>query len=202
VLVEIHPKNPQPRGIKKLVDCLKEGGVIVYPTDTVYGLGCDIFDQKAVERICLIKGIDPRKARFSFVCSSLSDMTNYTRSISNPLFRMLRSVLPGPYTFILAAGKLTPKILKTKRDTVGIRVPDNIICQDLIRELGHPVLSTSLPRDDEEYLTDPNLMDEKFGAMVDMVVDGGPGGQIPSTVIDCTSDEPVLLREGLGKWPV
>src|SRR5215468_9811439 len=115
MLVPVHPDNPQHRMIKKLVDSLKEGGVIVYPTDTVYGLGCDIFDQKAVERICLIKGIDPRKARFSFVCSSLSDMTHYTRSISNPLFRVLRSLLPGPYTFILNAGKQTPKILKTKR---------------------------------------------------------------------------------------
>jgi tRNA threonylcarbamoyl adenosine modification protein (Sua5/YciO/YrdC/YwlC family) len=201
MLVTVHPQNPQPRIIKRLIDSLKEGGVIVYPTDTVYGLGCNIFDQKAIERICLIKGIDPRKARFSFVCSSLSDMSSYTRSISNPIFRLLRSLLPGPYTFILPAGKLTPKILKTKRDTVGIRVPDNIICQSLIKELGHPILSTSLPGDDEEYLTDPEVMEEKFGSMVDMVVDGGTGGQVPSTVIDCTGEEPELIRAGLGQWP-
>jgi tRNA threonylcarbamoyl adenosine modification protein (Sua5/YciO/YrdC/YwlC family) len=188
--------------IKKLVDCLKDGGVIIYPTDTLYGMGCDIFHQKAIERICLIKGIDPKKALFSFICSSLSDMTNYTRSISNPIFRILKSAMPGPYTFILPAGKLTPKILKAKRDTVGIRVPDNEICKAMVKELGHPVLSTSLPFEGDNPFTDPGLIEEKYGKLVDIIVDGGIGGVIPSTVIDCTSDEPALIRQGLGEWSV
>jgi tRNA threonylcarbamoyl adenosine modification protein (Sua5/YciO/YrdC/YwlC family) len=184
-----------------VVNCLLDGGVIVYPTDTIYGLGCDIFQHKAVERICRIKQVDPAKAQLSFICSDLSDLSQYTKSISTPLYRLLRTHLPGPYTFILPASKQVPKILKSRKDTIGLRVPDNTIARSLIRELGHPILSSSLPGDEmvEDY-TDPEIIHEKFGNLVDIVIDGGIGGILPSTVVDCTGDEPVLLRKGLGAW--
>jgi len=200
MLIDVHPENPQPRMINRLVDCLRTGGVIIYPTDTVYGMGCDIFQQKAIEKICLIKGIDPRKALFSFLCSGLSDITNYTRSISNPVFRAIRSAIPGPYTFILPAGKLTPRILKAKRNTIGVRVPGNEICKLLVKELGHPILSTSLPQSGDYPFSDPHLIDAEFGNRVDIIVNGGVGGLIPSTVVDCTGEEPAVIRQGLGAW--
>jgi tRNA threonylcarbamoyl adenosine modification protein (Sua5/YciO/YrdC/YwlC family) len=248
MLLQLHPVNPQPRNIRTIIECLSDGGVIVYPTDTIYGLGCDISQPKAVERICRIKQVDPAKAQLSFICYDLSDLSNYTKSISTPLYRLLKTLLPGPYTFILPASKLVPKILKSRKDTIGLRIPDNTIARSLVKELGHPILSSSLPGDFaggqgskekpgqdrhpesdgrdvagrgrhqsesgrhmpedgrvmavplvEEY-TDPEMIQEKFGALVDIVVDGGIGGVLPSTVIDCTGDEPVLIRKGLGTW--
>lgn len=199
--LELHPQNPNPRNLKTIIECLKDGGVVIYPTDTVYGMGCDIFKPEAVERICRIKGIDPKKSHFSFICYDLSHLTDYTKSVDTPLFRLLKKALPGPYTFILPASRQVPKMLKTKRDTVGIRVPDNLICRTLVKELGNPVMSTSLPIDEyvEEY-TDPEIIHDKFGKLVDIVIDGGPGGILPSTVVDCTGPEPELIREGAGNW--
>jgi tRNA threonylcarbamoyl adenosine modification protein (Sua5/YciO/YrdC/YwlC family) len=200
MLLQLHPVNPQPRNIKTIIECLSDGGVIVYPTDTIYGLGCDISQHKAVERICRIKQVDPAKAQLSFICYDLSDLSNYTKSISTPLYRLLKTLLPGPYTFILPASKLVPKILKSRQDTIGLRIPDNTIARSLVKELGRPILSSSLPGDLVEEYTDPEMIQEKFGALVDIVVDGGIGGVLPSTVIDCTGDEPVLIRKGLGSW--
>lgn len=201
MLLELHPQNPNPRNLNKVIECLKGGGVVIYPTDTVYGMGCDIFKSEAVERICRIKEIDPKKAHFSFICYDLSHLTDYTKSVDTPLFRLLKKTLPGPYTFILPASRQVPKLLKTKRDTVGIRVPDNLICRTIVKDLGNPIMSTSLPIDAyvEEY-TDPEIIHEKFGKLVDIVIDGGPGGLISSTVIDCTGPEIELIREGLGSW--
>ena len=200
MLLQLHPVNPQPRNIKMVIECLLDGGVIIYPTDTIYGLGCDIFQHKAVERICRIKQVDPAKAQLSFICYDLSDLSKYTKSISTPLYRLLKTYLPGPYTFILPASKQVPKILKSRKDTIGLRIPDNTIARSLIRELGHPILSSSLPIDMVEYYTDPEMIQEKFGALVDIVIDGGIGGILPSTVIDCTGDTPVVIRKGLGEW--
>ncbi len=200
MLLYVHPDNPQPRNIKTIVDCLTGGGVIIYPTDTIYGLGCDIFQHKAIERICRIKQVDPLKAQLSFVCNDLSDLSRYTKSISTPLYRLLKSHLPGPYTFILPASREVPKILKSKKDTIGLRIPDNIIAATITRELAHPVLSSSLPGDMVEEFTDPELIHEKFQHLVDIVVHGGIGGIVPSTIIDCTKEPPELIRQGLGVW--
>lgn len=200
MLLHVHPQNPQPRQIKTIVECLLSGGVIIYPTDTIYGLGCDIFQHKAIERICRIKQVDPAKAQLSFICSDLSDLSKYTKTTSTPLYRMLKRHLPGPYTFILPASKEVPKILKSRKDTIGLRVPDNIIAQTMIRELGHPLLSASLPGEMVEEYTDPELIYDKFKNLVDMVVDGDIGGMIPSTIIDCTTDEWTVIRQGLGEW--
>jgi tRNA threonylcarbamoyl adenosine modification protein (Sua5/YciO/YrdC/YwlC family) len=200
MLLHIHPVDPQPRNIRTLVECLLDGGVIVYPTDTIYGLGCDIFQHKAIERICQIKQVDPAKAQLSFICYDLSDLSNYTKSISTPLYRLLKTYLPGPYTFILPASKQVPRILKSKKDTIGLRVPDNTIARSIIKELGHPILSASLPGDMVEEYTDPETIYENFKNRVDIVVDGGIGGMIPSTILDCTGEQPVLVRKGLGQW--
>ena len=201
MLLPIHPDNPQPRNIKLVVECLLDGGVIIYPTDTIYGIGCNIFNANAINRIARIRHIDPKKAQFSFICSDLSHLSDYAKSVDTPIFRLLKSALPGPYTFILEASKQVPKLLKTKKDTVGIRVPDNRICQMIVKELGHPLMSASLPMDgDIEYFTDPEIMEEQFGNLVDIVIDGGIGNIIASTVIDCTSGAPVLIREGAGEW--
>jgi tRNA threonylcarbamoyl adenosine modification protein (Sua5/YciO/YrdC/YwlC family) len=200
MLLHLHPVNPQARNVKMVVECLLDGGVIVYPTDTIYGLGCDIFQHKAVERICRIKQVDPAKAQLSFICYDLSDLSNYTKSISTPLYRLLKNYLPGPYTFILPASKQVPKILKSRKDTIGLRIPDNIIARSLVRQLQHPILSSSLPGDMVEEYTDPEMIREKFESQVDIIIDGGIGGMVPSTIVDCTGDEPVLLRKGLGEW--
>lgn len=200
MLLRIHPQNPQQRLLDQVVDCLRNGGIIIYPTDTIYGLGCDIFHPKAVERICKIKNIDPQKAQLSFICRDLSHLSDYTKSIDTPLYRILKNHLPGPYTFILPASKLVPKILKSKKDTVGLRIPDNVICRSILETLGNPILSASLPGEMVEEYTDPEIIYEKFGKQVDYVVDGGPGGIVPSTVIDCTTDEWSITRQGLGEW--
>lgn len=200
MLLQLHPDNPQPRNIKTIVECLQDGGIIIYPTDTIYGLGCNIFKQKAIERICRIKNVDPSKAQLSFICYDLSDLSNYTKSISTPLYRLLKSHLPGPYTFILPASKQVPKILKGRKDTIGLRVPNNNIARSIIKELTNPILSASLPGEMVEEYTDPELIHENFKNLVDIVVDGGIGGMVPSTIIDCTNDEPVVTRKGLGEW--
>ena len=177
-----------------------DGGVIAYPTDTIYGLGCDIFQPKAVEKICRIKGIDPKKAQLSFICRDLSHLSDYTKSISTPLYRILKQYLPGPYTFILEASKQVPKILQSKKSTIGLRIPDNEICRHILDELQHPLLSASLPGDMVEEYTDPEIIQERYGNDVDFVIDGGIGGIVPSTVIDCVTDEWTVLRQGLGEW--
>jgi tRNA threonylcarbamoyl adenosine modification protein (Sua5/YciO/YrdC/YwlC family) len=200
VLIQIHPDNPQPRLIKQVIECLKDGGVIIYPTDTIYGLGCDINQHKAIERICKIKNVDPQKAQLSFICRDLSHLSDYTKTINTPLYRMLKSYLPGPYTFILPASKQVPKILQSKKSTVGLRVPDNIICQHILDELGNPILSASLPGEMVEEYTDPEVIYENFGDKVDFVIDGGIGNMIPSTVVDCTTDEWIIIRQGQGEF--
>ena len=199
MILRIHPKDPQPRLIKQVVAKLQEGGIIIYPTDTVYGLGCDILQQKAVDRICRIKKVEPRKAQLSFVCSDLSHLSDYAKPLSNPVYRLLKEHLPGPYTFILPASKMVPKIMQSKKDTIGLRVPDNRIAQAIIEELGRPILSASLPGEMVEDYTDPEVMFANFHNEVDFVIDGGIGGMIPSTVVDCTGDEPVVTRKGLGE---
>ena len=198
MLIEIHPKYPPPRQINRVVDCLKKGGVIIYPTDTIYGMGCDIFQFDAIMRICSIKGVDPKKAQFSFICRDLSHITDYAKNIDNTTFRLLKSHLPGPFTFILEAGKLIPKVLQNKKSTIGIRVPDNRICMDLLEALGNPIISTTLPGEMVEEYTDPLIIHENFGNRVDMVIDAGIGGMIPSTVVDLSQGEPIVLREGAG----
>ncbi len=201
MFLHMHPDNPQPRNLRTVTNCLLSGGVIVYPTDTIYGLGCDIFQHKAIERICRIKNIDPQKAQLSFVCHDLSDLSKYTKSISTPLYRLLKNHLPGPYTFILPASKEVPRILKSKKDTIGLRIPDNKIACAIIKELGHPVLSTSLPGQQVEDYTDPEMIYDNFKNLVDIVIEGGIGGIVPSTIVDCTTDPPSLLRQGAGIWP-
>ena len=200
MLLTIHPLNPQERLIRQVVDCLRNGGVIIYPTDTIYGLGCDINHPKAVERICRIKNIEPKKAQLSFICRDLSHLSDYTKSIDTPLYRVLKNNLPGPFTFILPASKQVPKILKSKKETIGLRIPDNVICMSILELLNNPILSASLPGDTVEEYTDPEIIEEVFGDMVDYVIDGGQGGVIPSTVVDCTLDEWTITRQGLGDW--
>ncbi len=198
MLLNIHPQDPQERLIKKVADVLRDGGVIIYPTDTVYGFGCDIFQPKAIERICRIKGIDPAKANLSFVCEDLSDLSKYAKSISTPQYRFIKNLIPGAFTFILPASKEVPKILKSKKDTIGLRVPDHRITHAIAAELGHPVLSSSLPGEMVEEYTDPEFIHEKFEKLVDLVIDGGIGGMEYSTIIDMTEVEPVVTRQGIG----
>ena len=200
MLLKIHPENPQPRLINQVVECLKDGGVIIYPTDTIYGLGCDIKHAKAIEKICQIKNMDPQKAQLSFICSDLSHLSEYSKSIDTPLYRMLKNYLPGPYTFILPASKQVPKILQSKKSTIGLRVPDNNICQQILTALCNPILSTSLPGEMVEDYTDPEIIYDRFENLVDFVIDGGIGGMTPSTIVDCTTDEWTILRQGLGDW--
>ena len=200
MLISIHPTNPQPRQLAIIKDCLESGGIIAYPTDTIYGLGCDIFHPEAVEKICAIKKVNPEKAQLSFICSDLSHLSNYAKSIDNSLFRILKSTLPGPFTFVLPASKEVPKILQNKKKTIGLRIPDNKIALAIIETLGHPILSASFPGENIEDYTDPEIIQEHWGKQIDIVVDGGIGGIIPSTVVDCTTDEYIILRQGAGIW--
>lgn len=200
MLLPIHPRDPQPRHIKTVVECLRSGGVIIYPTDTIYGLGCDIFQQKAIEKICRIKKVDPQKAQLSFVCYDLSHLSDFAKQLPTPVFRLLKEYLPGPYTFILPASKMVPKILQSKKDTIGLRIPDNNIARMIVKELGRPILSASLPGDVVEDYTIPEIIHENLGNDVDIIIDGGIGGAEPSTVIDCTGDSPIVIRKGLGEW--
>ncbi len=198
MIIRIHPDNPPERLIKQVAECLLDGGVIIYPTDTVYGFGCDIFQPKAIERICRLKGIDPAKANLSFVCSDLSDLSKYARAISTPQYRFIKTHIPGPFTFILSASKEVPKILKSKKETIGLRIPDHKITHAIAQKLGHPILSSSLPGEMLEEYTDPELIYEKFEKLVDIVIDAGIGGMDYSTVIDLTEDEPIVIRQGIG----
>ncbi|HYH55002.1 MAG TPA: L-threonylcarbamoyladenylate synthase, partial [Anseongella sp.] len=196
MLLKIHPDNPPARHIQTVVDCLKKGGVIIYPTDTVYGLGCDITHQKAIERVCRIKGVRPEKAQLSFICYDLSHLADYCKPIDNSTFRVLKKNLPGPFTFILNANNHVPRLLNSNKKTVGIRVPDNTIARTIVKTLGNPIVSTSIHDEDEivEYSTDPELIHEKYAALVDLVIDGGFGGNEASTVVDFTSGEAEVLR--------
>ena len=200
MLIHVHPENPQERLIKQIVEVLENGGIIIYPTDTIYGLGCDIFQHKAVEKICTIKNVQPAKAQLSFICYDLSDLSQYAKQLDTSVYRSLKQHLPGPYTFILQASKSVPKILKTKKDTVGIRVPDNNIARAIVKQLGRPILSASLPGENVEEYTDPEVIEEIFGKRVDLVIDGGTGGIRPSTIIDFSKGEAEVVREGLGVW--
>ncbi|WP_159470732.1 L-threonylcarbamoyladenylate synthase [Dyadobacter sp. 3J3] len=198
-LIRIYPENPDERKIRQVVDCLRDGGLVIYPTDTIYGLGCDIFNTRAVEKIARIKGIKAQKNDFSFICYDLSHIADYAR-VGNSAFKMMKRVLPGPYTFILDANNQVPKLLNTNKKTVGIRVPDNLIPRLIVKELGNPIVTTSIKDDDEiiEYATDPELIYEKFQHQVDIVIDGGYGGNIASTIVLATNDNFEVIREGLG----
>ncbi|TWI71224.1 translation factor SUA5 [Desulfobotulus alkaliphilus] len=196
MLITMHPETPHTRQIHQVVECLKSGGVIIYPTDTHYGMGCDIQNKKAIERIYQIRQKD-KKQPFSFICPDLTDISRYAK-VHNAAYRVLKRLLPGPYTFILEGTKEVPKMMLTKRKTAGIRVPDHVIAQTLVRELGNPIISTTAARSGEELETDASLLHEIFGSMVDMVIDGGPVPGIPSSVIDLSGEIPEVLREGLG----
>jgi tRNA threonylcarbamoyl adenosine modification protein (Sua5/YciO/YrdC/YwlC family) len=200
LLLEVHPEHPNLHSISKIVECLRNGGVIVYPTDTVYAFGCDIYNNKALERVCQIKGIKMSKANFSFICSSLSHISDYSRNISTPVYKLMRKSLPGPYTFILQATNAVPKLFKSKKKTVGIRVPDNRIALAILEELGNPLLSTSIHRDEDllSYPTDPEVIHKCYKHVTNITIDGGVGNNEESTVIDCTGEVPEIIREGLG----
>jgi tRNA threonylcarbamoyl adenosine modification protein (Sua5/YciO/YrdC/YwlC family) len=199
-LLKIYPENPVGRQLSKVIDVLNHGGVIIYPTDTVYGIGCDIFNQKAVERVARIKGLKPEKANFSFICYDLSHISDFASRIDNNTFKLMKKCLPGPYTFILPAGNQVPNLFKSPKKTVGIRIPDNSIMRELVRQLGHPIMTTSLKDDNDivEYMTDPGLIFERYQKLVDIVIDGGYGDTRFSTIIDCTGAQPIVIREGKG----
>jgi tRNA threonylcarbamoyl adenosine modification protein (Sua5/YciO/YrdC/YwlC family) len=201
--IKIYENNPNEVAIKKVVEVLKNGGLVIYPTDTVYGLGCDITNTKALERIAKIKGVKLEKANFSFICSDLSHISDYIKQIDTSTFKILKRALPGPYTFILPGNNNLPKEFK-KKTTVGIRVPNNAIALEIVRQLGNPIVSTSIHDEDEvlEYSTDPELIFEKWQNLVDLVIDGGYGDNIGSTIIDLSGFEPVVIREGKGSLDV
>lgn len=200
MLIRIYEENPNPKAIREVVDCLKDGGVIIYPTDTVYGIGCDIHNRKAVERICQIRNIKPDKAQFSFICHDLSHILDFCTGIDNPTFKLMKRLLPGPYTFILNATNQVPKLFQSKKRTVGIRIPNNAIPLEIVRQLGNPIMTASVQDDGDmiEYTTDPSLIYERFGDQVDMVIDGGYGGFEGSTVLNCADGEVEVIREGKG----
>lgn len=198
MFIKIYPENPNPREVAKAVNVLRDGGLVVYPTDTVYAIGCDAMNVKAVERICALKGVNPQKSNLSIICYDLSNISEYAQ-VSNAAFKLLKKNLPGPFTFILPTSSRLPKIYKQRKE-VGIRVPDNSIIRTLVKELGNPVLTMSVRDEDEviEYTTDPELIHEKFADTVDLVIDGGYGGAEASTVVDCTDDDFEIIRQGKG----
>jgi tRNA threonylcarbamoyl adenosine modification protein (Sua5/YciO/YrdC/YwlC family) len=200
MLLKIYPENPNPKDIRQVVEVLQGGGIIIYPTDTVYGMGCDITNARAVEKIARLKDVKVEKSNFSFICSDLSHLSDFSKPVSNSVFKLLKRYLPGPFTFILNANSNVPKYFKGKKKTVGIRIPENSIIIEIVRQLGNPIMSTSIHDDDDiiEYSTDPELIYEKFRDIADLVIDGGYGDNIPSTVIDCTEDVPVVIRQGKG----
>lgn len=205
MLIRLNHDNPQPKDIQLIVDCLKNDGIIIYPTDTVYSIGCDITKQKAIEKVCSLKNIKPEKANFSFVCSDLSHLSNYCKPISNSLFRVMKKALPGPYTFILEANNNVPKLLKQSKKTVGIRVPDSNICKAIVEALGNPIMTTSLNNTSDdimEYFSDPEVIHQEYQDKVDIVIDGGFGNLYASTVIDCSNDELEIIREGAGSLDI
>ena len=200
MLIRIFPDNPSEKHLKLVVDYIRQGGIIIFPTDTIYAFGCDISKTRAVEQIAAIKGVSMKKANFSIICYDLSELSAYTRPISTQVYKLMRKTLPGPYTYILEANNSVPRLFQTNKKTIGIRVPDNNIARELVRMLGNPIVSTSIHSDDEitEYYTDPELMHDLFGKRVDVVIDGGYGDLEPSTIIDCTGEEPEIIREGKG----
>ena len=200
MFLKIHPDNPNPRKINTVVECLLDGGVIIYPSDTVYGFGCDIYNKKAVARIAKIKGININKQKFSFICSSLSNISKFTKPISNETYKLMKRNLPGPFTFILNANNNIPKIFKTNRKTLGIRVPKHNIPLEIVKKLENPIISSSVKENDKiiEYSTDPEIMYDKFKNLVDIVIDSGFTGNLPSTIIDCTKSDFEIIRQGKG----
>lgn len=200
MLLEIFPHNIDMRKMKQVVDCLRNGGLVIYPTDTVYGLGCDIFNKEAVEKICRIKKVKIEKINFSFICNDLSHISDYTMNVDNATYKLMKRCLPGPFTFILKANNSIPKLFKNNKKTIGIRVPDNDIARMIVAELGNPIITTSVHHEDDiiDYITDANAIYERYENLVDIVIDGGVGGYKPSTVIDCTEDEPFIVRQGIG----
>lgn len=201
MLLRIHPENPGQRNINTVVECLKDGGVVIFPTDTIYAMGCDIYKTRALDRVAQIKGIRIEKANFSFLCHDLSQLSDFTKPISNEVFKLMKRTLPGPFTYILNANNNVPRLFQSKKKTIGIRVPEHKIIAEIIRQLGNPLTSSSIHDEDEivEYSTDPELIYEKFEKLVDIVIDGGYGDNEPSTIIDCTGDEILIVREGKGK---
>lgn len=201
-MLRIHPVTPEPRKVSRAAEVLASGGIIVYPTDTVYGIGCDLLNKRAVERLCRILDIRPHKLDLSFICSDLSNISTYVRRIDTPVFKVLKKALPGPYTFIFESSSEVPKILDINKKTVGIRIPDHPIPREIVRLLQRPLITSSVKDDDhiKEYTTDPEEIFEDFKHLVDMVIDGGPGGNVPSTVVDFTSGEGVVTRQGLGDY--
>lgn len=201
MFVKLYEDNPSPKKIESIVEILEAGGVIIYPTDSVYGIGCDLMKAGAVERIAKMKGLKPEKANFSLICYDLSHISNYTKPIENTVFKLMKKSLPGPFTFILEANNNVPKIFKSNKKTIGIRVPDNNIIREIVKVLGRPIVTTSVHDDDEiiEYTTDPELINERYRDMVDVVIDGGYGNNEPSTVVDCTGDEIEIIRQGIGE---
>lgn len=199
MLLKIYPENPNPKEIDKVVNVLRDGGLVIYPTDTVYAIGCDALNVRAVERICQLKGVDPRKSNLSIICYDLSNISEYAK-VSNAAFKLMKRYLPGPYTFILPTSSELPKIYKNRKE-VGIRMPDNNIIRTLTHELGNPILTMSIHDEDEmvEYSTDPELIEEKYERQVDIVIDGGYGGTEASTVVDCTMDDFTIIRQGKGE---
>ncbi len=200
MLLKIHPQNPEQRKIDQVIDCLRDGGVVIYPTDTVYGIGCDIYNQKAVERICRIRKIDMKKANFSFICYDLSHLSDFAKNVETPAYKLMKKAFPGPFTFVLQAKNSVPGLFRSRKKTVGIRIPDNNIAREIVNRLGNPIMSASVHDDDDviEYTTDPGLIHEKFEDLVDMVIDGGYGDNQVSTVIDCSNGDAVILRQGKG----
>jgi len=201
-LIKLHPDNPEKRKIKHIVDTLRNGGIIIYPTDTLYGLGCDITNHKAVDKIAKIKGIDPKKANFSFIIEDLSHINDYAKPFDNNIFKILKKNLPGAFTFILKANNSVPKLLKNNKKTIGIRYPESIIVNEIVKSLGNPLMSTSILKIDEEidiYPTDPFDIYEQYKHLVDIVVDGGTGGLEPSTIVDCTTGDIEIIRQGKGE---
>jgi tRNA threonylcarbamoyl adenosine modification protein (Sua5/YciO/YrdC/YwlC family) len=202
MIIKLYSENPNPRDMQRIVKTLQNGGVIIYPTDTIYGIGCDIYSSKAAERIAQIKHLDPDKAQFSLICYDLSHISDYTKQLENNVFKVMKRNLPGPFTFILEANSNVPKMFKlNKRKTVGIRVPDNPIVREIVKELGHPIFNTSVIDDDEiiEYTTDPELIYERYKDKVDIVIDGGYGKNVASTIVDCTDGEINVIRQGIGE---
>ncbi|MBL7851376.1 MAG: threonylcarbamoyl-AMP synthase [Cyclobacteriaceae bacterium] len=202
-LLPVHPKNPEPRKIARVVEMLRDGGVIIYPTDTVYGIGCDLMNRKAIDRLVQIVGIKPQKFQLSFICADLSQVAQFVMPLPSSHFRMLKQTLPGPFTYILPAGTLVPKIMGVNKKAVGIRVPDHAVPHELVAALGHPIVSASVKDPDpmKEYTTDPEEIYEAFKHRVDLVIHSGLSGNIPSTVVDLTSGEAVITRQGLGQFP-
>jgi len=200
MLLRIYPENPNLKEIKKVVDCLKNGGVIIYPTDTVYGIGCDVNNKKAMERVCRIKGLDIKKHNLAFVCYDLSHIAAFSKQLSTSTYKLMKKTLPGPYTFILEANNSIPKLFKNSKKEIGIRIPDNNIPREIVKELGNPIATTSVKDKDMliEYSTDPELIYEHFNKLVDIVIDGGYGEAVPSTIVDCTNNTPEIIRKGKG----